>query len=156
MTSQKLNRQLQAIRSLFDRTDDACSDDLEMRSHWARYLCVLSAGFIENAVREVYGDFTKGSSSPAVANYAVSALSRIRNPKTSRLLEVAGTFKKTWREELEEYVDAEGRREAIDSIMQNRHQIAHGQPSSVTIVRVKDYLTKSVAVIAFMEKQCGA
>lgn len=155
MTNRELSRQLQAIRSLFDRTDDACSDDVEMRSHWARYLCVLSAGFIENALKEVFGDIAKRSSSPAVANFTVSSLSQIRNPKTSRFLEVAGSFKKTWREELEQYVDAEGRREAIDSIMQNRHQIAHGQLSSITIVRVKEYLSKSVAVIAFMEKQCN-
>lgn len=155
MKSQELKQQLQRLDSLFDRSLAACGDNIEMLSHWAKYLCVLSAGFIENALQDIYSRFVQASASEAVHNYAVSCLSGIRNPKTGRFIEVAGAFKKSWGKELKVFVDQDGRREAIDSIMQNRHQIAHGEDSGVTIARVREYLDKSVNVIEFLENQCG-
>jgi hypothetical protein len=155
MKSQELSRQLERIESLFQRAQDACGDNVEMLSHWAKYLCVLAAGFLENALQDTYSRFVRQSSSEAVQNYATSQLAKILNPKTGRFLEIAGAFKKSWSEDLKVFVDDSGRREAIDSIMQNRHQIAHGQSSDVTLVRVRDYLAKSVQVIEFIESQCG-
>ena len=52
-------------------------------------------------------------------------------------------------------MDEEGRKDAIDSIMANRHLIAHGKNSGISLVRVKDYLEKSIEVIEFIENQCG-
>ena len=127
-----------------------------MLAHWAKYICVLSAGFLENALQEVYSVFVKSASSEPVQNYAISRLSKIKNPKTGRFIEVAQSFKKAWGAELEAFVNEDGRREAIDSIIQNRHQIAHGQNSGVTVARVREYLDKSVRVIEFIEKQCDS
>lgn len=155
MKSRELSRQLQRLASLFDRTQEACGDNVEIRSHWAKYLCILVAGFLENSIEEVYSAFVRKAASESVQNYAVSQLSKIHNPKTNRFLEIAGLFRKSWSEELEQFVNEGGRREAIDSIMQNRHQIAHGQHSGVTIVRVRDYLNKSIEVVEFIENQCG-
>ncbi len=155
MKSRELNAQLQRINSVFDRSREACGDRVEMLAHWAKYLCVLSAGFLENALREIYSEFVQSAASEPVQNYAISRLSKIQNPKTQRFIEVAQSFKKSWGEELAAFVNEEGRREAIDSIMQNRHQIAHGQNSGVTVTRVREYLDKSVGVIEFIEKQCG-
>jgi hypothetical protein len=48
----------------------------------------------------------------------------------------------------------QGRKEAIDSIMANRHAIAHGRDSGITVVRVVSYLDKCVEIIEFIEAQC--
>ena len=48
-----------------------------------------------------------------------------------------------------------GRKDAIDSIMSNRHLIAHGKDSTISLVRVSEYLKKSVEVVEFLEHQCG-
>jgi hypothetical protein len=47
-----------------------------------------------------------------------------------------------------------GRKDAIDSIMNNRHLIAHGKDSGITVARVNDYLRKCIEVIEFIEAQC--
>ena len=124
-----------------------------MLSHWARYLCVLCAGFLENALAAVYSDFCRRTASEPVANFATRALEQVSNPKTQRFLEIAGRFRTEWQEALNDFVNQEGRREAIDSIMANRHLIAHGQKSDITLVRVSDYFKKSVRVLEFLEKQ---
>jgi hypothetical protein len=154
MRNRELERQLQSIRSLFERTRNACGDDIEMMSHWARYLCVLCAGFLENALVAVYIDFCRSAASPPVAQFATGALEQISNPKTQRFLDTAGRFRSDWKEALERFVDEEGRREAIDSIMANRHLIAHGRRSDITVARVSGYFAKSIGVVEFIEAQC--
>jgi len=37
--------------------------------------------------------------------------------------------------------------------MNNRHQIAHGKSSGITIARVRSYLDKAEEVLNFIEKQ---
>ena len=60
-----------------------------------------------------------------------------------------------WGEELEEFLGENGRKDAIDAIMANRHLIAHGQDAGITVVRVKEYLDKCIQVLEFIEMQCG-
>ena len=55
---------------------------------------------------------------------------------------------------LDEFLSEAGRKEAIDGIMSQRHQIAHGRDAGITVARVTAYLTKSVEVIEFVEDQC--
>ncbi len=154
MDSHELTRQLQKLQMLIQRTNRASSQDFELHSHWGRYLCVLVAGFLENTIAEIYIDYAKSAASEPVASYAASRLTRIQNPNAQRFLDTARSFKRTWVDDLEQFLNDAGRKEAIDSIMANRHQIAHGRDSGITIARVDNYLKKCVEVIEFIESQC--
>ena len=155
MKNQEISKQIQSLNNLFKKTNRACNDDFEMQAHWANYLCVRCAGLLENALKEIYSTFVKDASSPPVARFATSRLNKVQNPKTTRFIDMAGSFKTQWKDELIKFVDQEGRREAIDSIMNNRHQIVHGQTVDITITRIQAYLEKSVEVIDFIERQCA-
>ena len=154
MRNRDLARQKQALDGLIAKTRNATGGDVEMQSHWAKYLCVLFAGFLENALAELYGDYCRRSANPAVANFAVRSLTRIRNPKTNVFVEVCGAFNKAWAESLEAFIEDDGRREAINSIMVNRHLIAHGKDSGITVARVNEYFAKALTVLDFIEQQC--
>jgi hypothetical protein len=151
----ELRRQAGLISNLLSRTQAATGGDIELQSHWARYLCVLAAGFLENAIFETYSAVIRGGANPAVASFASSRLEKISNPKSGKFTEIAGTFKAEWKKDLERFLDDDGRRDAIDSVMTNRHQIAHGEYSGITIARLKPFFEKSVTVVEFLEKQCG-
>ena len=157
MKSQEISRQLQRINGLIAKTDEACGSNLEMQSHWAKYICILAAGLLENAIKDVYSDYAKRQVSQPIAKFVNSNLSRIRNPKTELFIETAGAFKDHWKQELTDYVDLEGRREAIDSIMNQRHLIVHGSVhnSNISLTQIKSYLSKAVEVVEFIEKQCS-
>lgn len=156
MQNQELAKQLQKLRSLIKNAREASAGNIEMQAHWARYICILSAGFIENALKELYIDYAHRTVSRPVANFVSSSISQIRNPKMQRFIEVAGAFKESWKDDLEKYVSLDGRAEAIDSVMNNRHQIAHGKwlNSNVSLVQIKEYLDRAVEVLEFIEQQC--
>jgi hypothetical protein len=52
------------------------------------------------------------------------------------------------------FVEDEGRDDAIGNIMTNRHLIAHGKNSQITIGKIKEYLKLAVEVLEFIENQC--
>jgi hypothetical protein len=156
MKHPELVRQHAALRSLIKRAGhDPSTRDLEMLAHWGRYLCVLTAGFVENTVRLIYGGYVARTSSPQTARYAARQIDEIQNPKASRLIEIASSFDTTWGTNLATFLDGNFRKDAINTIMANRHLIAHGKDSDITISRVDQYLGRIVEVVDYLEQQCG-
>ena len=143
----------QTLCRLHKRTQIATGGDLELQAHWAKYLCVLVAGFLETALREIYKDFVRRNSSELVASYTNHELEKIQNPKSIRFVETASFFKKSWGSELQAFIEKNNRKEAIDSVMTNRHSIAHGRASHVTVSQVKIWLDKATEVVEHIEKQ---
>lgn len=155
MRNRQLSSQIQRLDSLFKKARSGYGSDLELQAHWARYLCVLVAGLLENAVPELYSSFAASKSSPAVARYVSRSLERVRTPKASRFLEVATSFNDAWSKELEIFLEEEGRRDAIDAVVNNRHLIAHGGQSNITLAGLEMYFRKVIKVLEFIETQCG-
>jgi hypothetical protein len=154
MKNLEVSRRLQSLRSLIDRATKSTSD-VELRAHWAQYICVLCAGFLENSLRHVYTDYVTKCSNTRVASFACSRIAGIQNPKSGKFVEIARSFDSTWATSLESCLSDQGRKEAIDSIMATRHLVAHGKDTAITIVRIKEYLTKAVEVLEFIESQTG-
>jgi hypothetical protein len=152
MKNAEVARQLQKLRSLM-KSAMASTPDLALQGQWARFFAILAAGILENAIPAIYGEYVGRVSSPTVANYAVSRLSRIQNPNAEKFIETARAFSPTWAEELEAFLAINGRKEAIDAIMNARHQIAHGKSTGVSFVRVTNYLNLAEEVLEFIEQQ---
>lgn len=146
-------QQLSAIRALIKKSSAATATDLELQAHWARYACVLAAGLLENAVVSFYSDFVSRKAPKPVADYATVQIAKIQNPKTQRFVDVSRMFKPSWADDLAKFVEVNGRKEAIDTIMANRHLIVHGKSSGITVARVSDYLDKAEEVLKFIENQ---
>lgn len=155
MRNRKIQVQHRHLDDLFKRSKIASGNDIYMLSHWARYLCVLTSGFLENAIIEIYGDFVDNAPKP-VANYARSQLSKIRNPNEQKFYEIAFSFNPSWAEDLRTFTDDSGRKDAIDSIINVRHQVAHGRDTNITIARLQEYYRRAVEVVDFIEDQCDS
>jgi hypothetical protein len=155
MRNPNLTSQLQSLNALFVSTAAACGSDIEMRAHWAKYLCVLCSGFLENAIFEVYVEYSRRSSSPHVARFVSKMLEKIQNPRPAKFIDTANDFKGDWRDPLESYLKSDGRGEAINAIMTNRHRIAHGESSQITLSQLREYLDRAVEVVEFIEAQCA-
>ena len=157
MKTVELVRQASALRTLIKRVGhDPSTRALEMQGHWARYICVLTSGYVENTVREVYGQYVrKNSYSEPVIRYTTKQLEGVQNPRPDKLINIASGFDPSWGRALEAYLADDFRSEAVSAIMSNRNLIAHGRSSNITVGQVSLYLGKIVEVAEFMEAQCG-
>ncbi len=72
-----------------------------------------------------------------------------------RLVEIAlaKSFDDVWATELTAKTDGEIK-DAVNSIVANRHNIAHGQDTRITVTNVKKWHMKSRKLIKIIEEHC--
>ncbi len=141
------------LASTFDLVGELQSN-AELQAHFARYLCILVSGYVEQSVREVYSGYAADKSSPRVARVVDRFLNGMQNPSAEALLQIAAAFDPTWRSELEAFIEGP-RRAALDSIVANRNQIAHGESVGITFIRVRDWYNEIPSIIEFIEGMCS-
>jgi len=150
------NQSLVSIRNrmdaTFNRVNAITSEDLEVQSDFARYLCVLVSGLVETTVFVLSSAYCRDCCSPAVANYAASQLSHLQNVKSEKLAQLLGSFDPKWRTELQTYIDG-SRKDALDSVVDLKNKIAHGESVGVTYVRIKEYYSRITEIIDFVESK---
>jgi hypothetical protein len=113
------------------RTEPVSSDD-ELKAHIAQLLCVLSSGLIEEAIRLTLTGFATARSSPEVASFVASRIAEFQNPRFEKIMVLLSAFNPAWRTHFESGSSNEVK-DAIDSIVNNRHQIAHGRQVGISI-----------------------
>ncbi len=146
-------RYKQRLDNLFGQIS-VFSGNPELQSQWARYLCVLVSGFLETSICAIYGEFARRTASPYVANFVKCELSSFQNPKMGKILDLTRAFNPQWANQLE--VATEGQlKDAVNSVVANRIQIAHGRDVGITYARIKDYYEDVIQVVNLIEGMCS-
>jgi len=128
-------------------------EDLERQAHWARYLCVCISGYLEISIRELLGRYAEQCASKSVSTYVWSQLKFFQNPKMEPTIQLVMSFDSGWGKSLREFVEDE-RGDAVNSIVSNRNEIAHGNDVGVTIARLRTWYEKSNEVLDFLMGLC--
>lgn len=115
--------------------------DPELQSDLARYLCVLVSGFIDRAVIELILDHTRRHAAPSVLRFTESRTKRLNNFNSERLLQLLGSLDPDWRTDLDAFLDDKSKA-AINSIVNLRNAIAHGQSMGVTLCELKSIMSR--------------
>lgn len=141
----------QRLDSLFAKVGEL--DDMEMQAHWARYLCVLASGYVETSVRTVLTHYARDKAAPYVVNYVESRLARFQNAKMQKIVDEVARFSPDWASSLANECQGE-RKDAVDSLVANRHLIAHGADVGITHTRVDNYFSRAHEVIVLLHETC--
>lgn len=138
------------IKAAFAVADRLEPDD-EAQAHLARYLCILSAGFIEESLRIILTGYARDRCDPRCRTFVEKHLDRAPNPRPENIAELLGSFDSDWKKSVEEFFPSQDGDGAIGSLIANRHLIAHGRDSQVTLRRVKDWHEVAVRVIEHVQ-----
>lgn len=145
-------RHRQRIEAAFLRSKSA-SHDVELHADHAKYLCVLVSGFIEKSLSEIALEHARRVGPPSLQRFVERNTSRFANANTEKVLQLLGSFDPDWRNHLE-HVLVDERKDALDSVVGLRHQIAHGRSVGVTHVRIKEYFGAIVKTIEDIQDLC--
>lgn len=145
----QVSRLKSRLDAAFERIEDIDPGALEARAHYARYLCVLVAGYVEQACKELAQEWCRQKASPTVGRYAASRLDKFQNPNPEKLLQLVGAFDSAWRETIESDFVAE--LAAVGSVVGDRHLIAHGESTSITYERIRGYYDAIQRLVSHLE-----
>jgi hypothetical protein len=140
-------KEIQKINSLIYLAEKS---EGQVQGHLACYACVRISGLIESAVRELLLAYAESAASPKVANYVTTSLRGFQNPKLKKILEVFAQFDSAWASSLSEFTSSKVK-DAIDSIVSNRHQIAHGKNVNLSLGVLKEYYKSVLSFIKQVE-----
>ena len=128
--------------------------DPELQSDFARYLCILVSGFLENAVAELLIEHARRHGGPSVLRFVDSEARRVTNINSQKLKSHLAKFDSDWLKNLDGFLVDE-RKAAVDSIVALRNRIAHGQSVGITLVRVKEYYSQVQLVVERLASLCA-
>ena len=126
----------------------------EFLAHWARYLCVLVSGYLEISIRTIYQQYARTNSNPKVAQFVEKRLKGFQNPKMEKIVQLAYSFSPEWGLSLENSVK-DKTSDAINSVVANRNQIAHGVQVGITIGNLQDYYLEVQRVVSIIKAHCA-
>lgn len=106
----------------------------------------MTAGYLEVSLKIILGDYAERSLAPAVAAYAKYHLDSFRTANSNRICNLLSSFRIEWGEALRRSWDDESK-DAVDSVVNIRHALAHGRDYGITIPRIKSYHSKCRGVV---------
>lgn len=139
-------RQQRQLDTTFSRAQGLHAD-LELLSDFARYLCVLVSGFVEQTTIELLIEYARTHSDPRIQRHVERNVRHATNLNAQRLIDTVGAFDPVWRSELEQFIVDEYK-DALDGIVNLRNGVAHGRYVGVTFSRASDYYGRVKRIIA--------
>ena len=139
-------RRRQQLDATFDRAR-GLNADAHLLSDFARYLCVLVSGFVEQATIELLLEYVRIHSEPRIQSYVECRVRRLSNLNTPKLINVLCSFDQEWRSKLEMFIVNEYK-DALDGLVDLRNTVAHGgYAGGVTLSRIDGYYVRIKKII---------
>lgn len=138
------------IDRLFDTARGVEND--ELRAELTKYLCVLASGFLEVSCRHILSGYSQKRSSPEIDRFVRSRLSYFRSPTSGNIKQLLSAFDPGCAERWREGLDDE-QADALDSIVSNRHLIAHGRSVGLSLHVLERYYLSANEAIAGLEEE---
>jgi ADP-dependent phosphofructokinase/glucokinase len=110
----------------------------------------LVSGFIEESLKVLLEEYCRGKASPNIQQFVTGKIGHITNCKTNKIKNILGEFSSTWETEFTNKIVDEIKN-SIDSVVTNRHSIAHGKSVTMTYINIKDWynnVNKAVDILA--------
>jgi hypothetical protein len=130
-------------------------EEPEAQSHWAKYLCILISGYLEQSVKEVLFEFGTLQDSSKLSNYIEKTWKKSQNMNVDVIRKELGNFDDSWGVSFGEWLKSDDRRKnTMDDLMRSRNNIAHGKlanTTNVTLASSKERMEVAFQLIDFLE-----
>lgn len=104
-------------------------------------------------MRALLGEYAAQKSSQDVAKFVKGRLKTFQSANMNNIYDLTREFSSEWAEQLEAQT-AGALKDAVDSIVANRHQIAHGQDVGISYAVISDYYSRAVKVVELIRLRC--
>lgn len=143
----------QYIRDLDSlKTKAESEDDEEVKSYLVKLLCVRTAGLLEVFLKTRISEYSKGKVPTEINRFLTSKFKDITNLKSSKFEDVLTSFSVDWADKFRDYLDDhEQEKISLDSVIAQRHNIAHGQPSNIGSTSMAQYYNDVKSIVVYLD-----
>ena len=111
-----------------------------MKSHLARYFCVLVSGYIENYIKELIYEYHSKTCKKETARFISIKLQNLTNLDDSKIIKFLLSFSDSWAERYK-HSRTDVMESAFNAVYAQRNKIAHGNASNsnISYVSISEY-----------------
>jgi RiboL-PSP-HEPN len=144
----------QRIDALFKKVSSIT--DLADQGEWSKYLCILVSGYIEESLRVLLEAYSASHASLCIQNFVSKEIKGITNCKTNRIKDILCKFDSDWGHDFVSQIAVKSNiadeiKDSIDSIVTNRHAIAHGKSTGIRYATVLNYYNNVKKAVEVLE-----
>ncbi len=143
----------QRLDATFERIRSEDIESIELQADFAKYLCVLISGYLERSIIEIVQEHARQNGSLTLARFVEAKTKRFTNARPQKIKELLDSFDQEWGREIEGFLNA-GMGESVSTIISNRHQIAHGFSSDITISQVQNHYKDIQKIVDKVQRIC--
>lgn len=127
-------------------------DDDEVKSSLVNLFCVRTAGLLEVFVKTRISEYSKNKVPKEISRFLSAKFKDITNLKSSKLKEILTSFSIEWGKNFDDYLaEHEQQKSSLDSIIAQRHSIAHGQQSSLSPSSMSQYYDDVKELVKYLD-----
>lgn len=138
----EIERSRRKINNIFEKIDfikENDNYDFELVSHLTKYLCVLVSGYFEKSIYLLLLKYSEEKSHDYIKNFIHNNLKTFTNANTEKIERLFKKFDDSWVIKLTEIDNYDEVKASINSLIGQRHKIAHGGDSTIGFVSLKEY-----------------
>ncbi len=140
-------RELNDLKSIINGIDDE-----EIKSSLLKLFCVRVSGLVEVFLKTRISEYSRGKVPNEINHFLTAKFKDITNLKTSKLKDILSSFSQNWADRFTSFVDEhEQTKISLDSIIAQRHNIAHGQPSTLNQSSMNQYYDDILKIIRYLD-----
>lgn len=146
----KTTQYIRDLENLKKKIDDV--DDEEIKNSLVKLLCVRTAGLLEVFLKTRISEYSKGKVPKEITRFMTAKFKDITNLKSSKFSDVLSTFSEDWSREFNDYLEEhEQEKSSLDSVVAQRHMIAHGQSSNISQSYMAQYFNDVKNIVSFLD-----
>jgi len=154
MNIEILKRQTR-IDSLLNKVNDLNkkdSVDIELIAEFTKYLCVLISGHLEKSIYIILLTYIDQRTNQQVTKFINNKLKKFTNASIGKIEDLLESFNNDWKSELQLYPEYFEMKGNINSLVKDRHAVAHGQTLSLGISKLSNYYKYTKKIIIEIER----
>ena len=144
----KVTSYIGKLDSLFTLAD-TISDD-EVKGHFAKYLCIRTSGLVEVFFKTQIEDYAVGTSPKPIVSFVNHKFKTFTNINTKKINDLFEMFSLEWQQRFNDEMSEE-QKSALNSVISNRNNIAHGNADSISLTNAKEYYLKVKEVLVILD-----
>lgn len=122
----------------------------EVKGHFAKYLCVKTSGLLEVFFKTKISDIVDKKTPKPVANFVNHQFKNFSSIDTKKIQKTFSLFSEEWVNEFNQKLNEE-QSSALNSIISNRNNIAHGQNDSISLKNAKSYYDELKIILNILD-----
>ena len=146
----KLQHLFEQAHQLQERDD--IDDEIKVQFVW--YLCVRTSGYVESSIKTILREYVKSKTSDIPTANFVNRQLRYLTPYRNEILKLVGQFNSKWRESLRDSTKGE-LGDSLDSIVVNRHEIAHGSDVTLSLRDLGKWFADAQKIVELVYSECS-